>query len=181
MAAGADLMRQMLMGEPLPEGYRLIDVPDGTEFDGENLAPFAIKATPKTNENWGAFVASLGRDRFVLLYHNRGTGETTIRDRGHGFQVRKSQSEPQWNIGEIMMWGSLVAAMMPENPSKQYDDGQRIFSGERQRVVGLTYFHMIAWGLLQTLLAGGDRSPWIYTLPTDAQFHYIVTVAKPLL
>lgn len=71
-----------------------------------------------------------------------------------------------------MMLGVLRVLKMVDAPSVQYDQSGRVFSGENQPVVGVSYFHTEAWCLIQTSKSNGR---FRYDLPTDTQYHYVAS------
>jgi len=174
----------------LPIGYNF--VPAGIFVDGDLAGTavdgFGMKETPVTNKEWGQAVEGMGADTFVLLAHDWETGETKLRNTGSNIQtamggpvnepVLKSLQGLQFDQGDVAILGGQILLKMVANPSAQYDRKEdknekgRIFSGERQPVVGLTWFHAKVWCLLQTIRSAGE---WLYDLPTDLQFFYVAS------
>jgi formylglycine-generating enzyme required for sulfatase activity len=154
----------------LPAGFNAITA---GIFQGNRIAEFGFKATPVTNQEFG----EVGQDRFILLDHDWNTGETTLK------KSEKSAEEVvggpafvsggiHFDQGTILVLGSMIVLKMVENPSAQFDEKKRIFSGANQPAVGISYFHAKAWCLLKTLESGGE---FVYDLPTDAQYKYVAS------
>lgn len=142
-------------------------------FQGVEIASFGFKQTPVTNQEFG----EVGRNQFVLLDHNWETGETTSKKSGKSIEevVSTPTIVPEgtnFDQGGILVLGSMILLKMLENPSAQYDEKKRVFSGAKQPAVGITYFHAKTWCLLKTLESGGE---FVYDLPTDAQYEYVAS------
>ena len=65
-----------------------------------------MKKEPETNGEWRAFVATLERDVFVKLHHDRWTGETKLVQRGHTIQLPRGTREVDWDNGDVLMAGA---------------------------------------------------------------------------
>jgi len=156
--------------QTLPAGFG--QIPSGT-LHGVPVAAFGMKRTPVTNQEFG----EVGRNQFVLLDHNWSTGETKLQKSGESVEevVGGPAFVPEginFNQGDILILGSIILLKMVENPSAQYDEEKRVFSGENQPAVGITYFHAQAYCLLKTLESGGKVK---YALPTDLQYEYVAS------
>lgn len=141
------------------------------------VTDFGMARTPCTNEQWSASAQNLGRDSFVLLNHNWNTGITKLVPRGRTAEAAARgpiilSEDFNFDVGDVMFFGSRVLLKMEDNPSAKYDEEGRIFSGAKQPVVGITYFHAKAWCLLASLKEGGR---YLYDLPTDAQYEYVAS------
>jgi formylglycine-generating enzyme required for sulfatase activity len=158
----------------LPPGFNLI--PAGQfvagAHSGEQIAAFGMKATPVTNAEFG----EVGRNRYVLLDHDWGTGETRLRRAGESVEEVAGPDlcfeRVDFDQGDILILGSTILLKMVENPSAQYDGEKRVFSGANQPAVGIAYFHAEAWCLLKSLESGGEYQ---YDLPTDLQYEYVAS------
>jgi len=154
----------------LPAGFNLIAA---GIFQGNQIAEFGFKATPVTNQEFG----EVGRNQFVLLDHDWNTGETRLRKSGESVEEVMGGSafvpgRINFDQGDIFVLGSTILLQMVENPSAQYDQKKRVFSGAKQPAVGITYIHAKAWCLLEMLESGGE---FTYDLPTDAQYEYVAS------
>ncbi|MFH1236067.1 MAG: SUMF1/EgtB/PvdO family nonheme iron enzyme [Parcubacteria group bacterium] len=168
----------------LPAGYNAIPGGKFTPLAGSSLGsapitvpPFGIARTPLTNAQWGASAQSLGQDCFVLLNHDWNTEVTELVRHGKTPEVAARgttvlQGDINFNRGDVMFFGSWILLKIEDNPSAKYDEEGRIFSGAKQPVVGITYFHAKAWCLLKSLEEGGR---YLYDLPTDAQYEYVAS------
>ena len=163
----------------LPAGFN--PVPAGAfvagNHEGERVGDFGMKATPVTNAEYGALAKSLGRGRFVLLEHDFQKGKTNIVRRGATAEAAAdgpvfSPDGINFDQGNVMIMGSMILVKMVDNPSAKYDEQGRVFSGADQPVVGITYFHAMAWCLLKSLEDGGRYK---YNLPTDLQYEYVAS------
>jgi len=168
----------------LPLGYSTIPggtfTPHGTQAP-VTVAPFGMKRTPVTNAEYGALAQSLGADRFVLLDHNWESGVTQLVRRGRTAEATaggpmSTPEELDFDLGDVLLFGSQILVKMVDNPSAQCDEADRLFSGATQPAVGLTYFHAKAWCLLKSLeVEGAYRvdGAYRYDLPTDEQYKYV--------
>jgi len=146
-------------------------------FEGKKIE---FKQTPVTNAEWGTVARGLGQDRFVLLHHDSETGETRIEKQGKTAEellpeeLRSDASGVQFDQGEVVVLGSLVLLKMVDNPSAQYNQGERVYSGADWPAVGVTYFHAVTWALLKSQQEGGRYK---YDLPTDKEHEYVASNA----
>src|SRR5262249_20571378 len=115
----------------------------GANRDSLDVDSFAMKATPVTNAEWGAFATSLGKDRFVLLDHDWETGETKLAKTGQ--TIEEVMGSPvtttegiTFDQGKVMIFGSAILLKITDNPSTLFDtpaqSGKpaRIFSSAEQ-------------------------------------------------
>jgi len=164
----------------LPVGYS--PIPGGT-FTPHGagaqvtVAPFGMARTPVTNAQYGALSQSLGEDRFVLLEHDFESGATSLVRRSATAEAPASDPAytPEWHAfdkGDALIFGSQILLKMVDNPSAQFDEAIRLFSGSTHPALGLSYFHAKAWCLLKSLEDGGA---YHYDLPTDVQYEYVAS------
>ncbi|GEM_PF-4054877 len=156
---------------PIPAGQVLYG-----PHKGEKIEAFGFKVTPVTNAEWRAAATRLGGDRYILLEHDWSvTGETKFLKKGKTAEEALGgpayiPEEIKFDKGDVMVFGSFILVKMVDDPSAQYDEGNKIFSGAKQPVVGISYFHATAWCLLKTLESGGKFK---YNLPTEAEYEYV--------
>lgn len=173
---GVTRIKENFMNFPaLPEGFRTIA---GGTFCNKLIEIFGFKETPVTNAEWRQDVRRmLGQDRFVLLHHDWNTGETRMEKRGKSVEevVGGLASVPygmNFDRGDVLILGSQILLKMVDQPSAKYDETGRVFSGDKQPVVGISYFHAKSWCLLKT----EENEGWVkYDLPTDLQYAYVAS------
>lgn len=114
--------------------------------------------------------ASVNFERSGIIYLNR---DDLKIDAAGNLALKESDELPplEDDLSKIIS-GSLILLKMVDDPSAQYDEERRVFSAARQPVVGITYFHAMAWCLLNTLQGRGEFE---YDLPTDEQYHYVAS------
>ena len=85
----------------------------------------------------------LGKDRYVLLEHDFEKGETKIVRKGATAEAAAAgpvytPGGTNFDQGDVMIMGSMILVKMVDNPSAQYDESERLFSGANQPAVGVT-------------------------------------------
>lgn len=153
-----------------PQGYQVISN-KVIKFYGDKIGPFAFKRTPVTCGEWKDWVTSCGQNRFVAMFHKGSTGDTLIEVGenpkailGNSFSLKNA---PNWDTGEVMFQGPLVLFQLNESPASEYSKGERVFDRPNQPVVGVSWFHAMAYCLMN----GTDS--YQLKLPTDVEYYYV--------
>lgn len=178
----------------LPAGYIKIPACTFTPLPGSTLgnSPVSVDAffmarTPVTNGQYGELARSLGPRRFALLNHDFKSGATTLVNSGATAAElvpavsANDLKQTNFDRGAVLILGSQILVKMVDAPSAKYDDRRRtgrafdaprIFSAPDQPVIGVSYFHALAWCELMSLRSNGAH---YFTLPTDVQYEYVAS------
>ena len=157
----------------LAEGYQPIPA---MRFKGQEIAPFAMKATPVTNAEWSAPLEG-NPNRYVLLRQYPQTLATVVENQGPTTEavsqaLARRVSRINFDQGETFVDGGLVLVKLMDRPSAVFDQSGRLFSAANHPVVGVNYYQIQAWLQGRMAEAGGQL---VYRLPTDLEFERVAS------